>query len=155
MTVRDVIHISAPPEVVWAVTEDIERWPEWTPTVTSATRFDAGPLKVGSSARIKQPGLSGRWVVTSLERGRRFTWETRRMGLQMIATHEIAPAGSGAQNVLLMEAKGLVAILLRPVLRRAILRALRMENSGLKKRCEEIVAQKRTGDEALQNLQSL
>ena len=77
-------------------------------------------------------------MVTSFESGHRFTWETRRPGLLMIASHELSPSGSGTRNVLTMEAKGVLAILLRPVLRRAILGALSQENLGLKKRCEEI-----------------
>lgn len=139
MIVRDVIYIEAPPEAVWDVTLDVERWPEWTPTVTSATLLDDGILKLGASARIKQPGQAeARWVVTAYESGRRFTWETRRPGLHMIATHEISRSGSGTQNALVMEAKGALAVLLRPVLRQTIRRALAAENLGLKKRCEEI-----------------
>ena len=35
MEVENTIHIEAPPAIVWAVTVDVERWPEWTPTVES------------------------------------------------------------------------------------------------------------------------
>lgn len=144
MIVRDVIDINAPPEVVWDVTRDVERWPEWTPTVTSATLLGERTLRLGATARIKQPGQAeAQWVVTSFEDGRRFTWETRRPGLRMIATHEIFPERSGARNVLVMEAKGLLALLLAPVLRGVIRRALAMENQGLKQRCEEISRDRR------------
>ena len=65
MRVDDVIHIDAPPEVVWAVTQDVGRWPEWTPTVTAVTRVDQGPFGLGSVARIKQPlQPQAPWVVT-------------------------------------------------------------------------------------------
>lgn len=47
MTVEDTIHIEAPPDVVWRVTEAIERWLEWTPTVTSVVRVGQGPLVPG------------------------------------------------------------------------------------------------------------
>lgn len=139
MIVRDVIYIDAPPEAVWEVTRDVERWPEWTPTMTSATLLGDGVLKLGASARIKQPGQAeARWVVTAFESGRGFTWETRKPGLRMIATHEISRSGVGTQNELVMEAKGALAVLLRPILRQTIRRALAAENLGLKKRCEEI-----------------
>jgi uncharacterized protein YndB with AHSA1/START domain len=37
------VDIDAPPDRVWAVMSDIERWPEWTPTVTSIARMGHRP----------------------------------------------------------------------------------------------------------------
>jgi uncharacterized membrane protein len=139
MTVEKTIHIEAAPEVVWTVTEDVERWPEWTPTVTSVTRVEGGPFGLGSVARIKQPGQpASEWTVTAFARGRRFAWETRRRGLRMTGTHELSPDRGGTTNVLRVEAKGIVAVLLWPLLRPLVRRALSAENHGLKARCEEI-----------------
>lgn len=56
----------------------------------------------------------------------------------MVASHEIIPLVLGTKNVLRMEAKGIIAMLLRPLLSYAIGRALAQENLGLKRRCEEI-----------------
>jgi uncharacterized membrane protein len=138
MTVHDAIYIDAPPAVVWRVTVDVERWPEWTPTVTSVSRI-GGPLALGSVARIKQPAQpEAEWVVTEFEEGQRFAWETRRPGLHMIGRHEMHPESSGTRNVLHVHARGVVAVLLWPVLRFMMRRALADENGGLKKRCEEI-----------------
>lgn len=137
MRISDTIHIAAPAEDVWAVTVDIERWPEWTPTVTSVTRPDTGPLKVGSIVRITQPMQPpAEWVVTELVPGKVFSWETRRRGLHMIARHEIIPEGATTRNVLHLEAKGAAAVLFWPLLRFSIRRALATENRGLKQRCE-------------------
>ena len=141
MVVEDATRIDAPPDVVWEVTRDIERWPEWTPTVTSVTRLDDGPLRIGSVARIRQPWQpEGAWVVTELASGRRFAWETRRSGLYMVGTHELSPDGPGTRTALRVEAKGVLAVLIWPVLRLAMRRALAAENRGLKRRCEGIVA---------------
>ena len=137
MTVEDTIHIEAPPEVVWAVTEDLERWPEWTPTVASVFRLDEGPFGLGSTVRIRQPGQpASTWTVTEFVRGARFAWETRRPGLRMKAWHDAEADGTGTVNRLRLEAKGVLVALLRPVLRRAMRRALAEENRGLKARCE-------------------
>jgi uncharacterized membrane protein len=131
------IHIAAPVETVWAVTEDVARWPEWTPTMRSVRRVDDGPFQVGSAARIKQPGMpEAVWTVTELVRGERFTWGGRALRIRMRATHELAPDGSGTRNVLRVEMSGFVAALLSPLLRPAVRRALRQENEGLKARCE-------------------
>jgi len=137
MRVDHAIHIEAPPEVVWEVTRDVERWPEWTPTVTSVKRTDRGPFGVGSTARIKQPmQAEAEWVVTEFAPGRRFAWRTRRRGMRMTGIHQLIPEGEGTRNVLSVEAEGAVALLLWPLLRLAMRRALADENRGLKARCE-------------------
>lgn len=137
MTLEDTIHIEAPTEVVWAVTEDIERWPEWTPTVTAARRLDDGPFGIGSRVRIKQPAQpESEWTVTEYVRGERFTWQSRRRGLRMAASHRIWKDESGTFNTLRIEASGIVTALFWPVLRVAVRRALVAENRGLKARCE-------------------
>ena len=63
--------ISAPAERVWATIIDVERWHEWTASITGAEKLEPGELKVGSKVRVKQPKLpSTVWTVTSLEPGR-------------------------------------------------------------------------------------
>ena len=137
MKVVHSIYIDVSPDAVWLVTVDIDRWPEWTPTVTSVRREDAGELRLGSTVLMKQPlQPESRWVVTELARGRRFVWETRRPGLHMIGSHEMRAEGSGTRNLLRVDAQGPAAILLWPVLRLAMARALVAENQGLKWWCE-------------------
>ncbi len=141
MTLEEQIEISAPPEVVWAVTVNLERWPEWTPTVTTVRRIDQGPMGVGSAAWLKQPSLpEAKWVVTEFTPQERFRWETQVRGLRMIGTHEIAPWGAGARSLLRIEMTGLVAKLLGPLIRHRVRRALEQENIGLKRRCETLAA---------------
>lgn len=138
MIVEHTTDIEAPPEVVWRVTKDVERWPEWTPTVTSVKRLGDGPLGLGSVARIEQPGQpAADWVVSAFEPGRRFAWQTHRTGLRMVATHEMSAEGKGTRNVLRVEAGGALATMLWPVLRLAMRRALARENQGLKEFCEQ------------------
>jgi Polyketide cyclase / dehydrase and lipid transport len=70
------ITISASHERVWEVLTDVERWPEWSPSMTKVTRFDSGPFMMGSQARIKQPRLSPMvWTVTEMTPGWSFVWE--------------------------------------------------------------------------------
>jgi uncharacterized membrane protein len=137
LRVSDTIRIDAPAEVVWAITVDVERWPEWLPTVRSVTRLDDGPLRRGSVARLEQPMQPpGRWVVTALEANRIFAWESRRRGLHFIATHDLRPDASATMNTLTVEASGVLAVLLWPLLRAALRRALTAENRAFKQRCE-------------------
>jgi uncharacterized membrane protein len=83
------VEIQAPVDRVWAVMRDIERWPEWTSTVSNIRRLDPGPLRVGSSALIRQPKLPpAKWKITDLDEARRsFTWVTRSPGVRVTARH--------------------------------------------------------------------
>lgn len=139
MKVEHTISINAPVNVVWAVTKDLEQWPEWTPTVTAIRCLDCNPLGLGSTVRIKQPGQpESDWTVTKYIPKKQLTWETHRRGLCMVATHQIHgnKKGSHTHNTLRVEVSGIIALLLRPVLLLAIRRALMRENQGLKNRCE-------------------
>lgn len=142
MKLESAIPIDAPPEIVWAVTQDLERWPEWAPSMESVRRLDQGPLEVGSAALIKQPGLpEAKWVVTEITPGERFTWKSHIRGMHMSATHEIRATSSGAENLLRIELVGLVARLLWPLIRFPLRRALERENAGLKQRSQAVYSE--------------
>ena len=137
LKLESVLHIDAPLDVVWAVTEDVERWPEWTPTVESVRRVSQGSFEIGSTALLKLPGLpASTWTVTALSRGKRFAWESRVRGTRMVATHEMRAADGGTESVVSIEMFGPVALLLWPLMRVFGRRRLEQENAGLKGRCE-------------------
>lgn len=53
--------VDAPPDVVFEVMTDVERWHEWTPTVTKVERLDdaGAPLAIGSRlSRFRVPNES-------------------------------------------------------------------------------------------------
>lgn len=138
LKIENSININAPKNVVWAVTEDIEGWPEWTPTVTKTRLLGNDSFGLGSKVNIKQPGQpESEWMVTEYVQGESFTWKTSRTGMQMAATHLLKENGADTLNILRIEVSGILAVLLWPVLRLAIRHALLQENQGLKTRCEE------------------
>src|SRR6476661_6602708 len=97
---QHVISISAPPERVWDVLVDIERWPARIPTVDQAERLDDGPLAVGARTRLAQPKLpEAVWTVTELTPGSAFTWTSTSPGVRVTASHLVEPAPDGSRRL--------------------------------------------------------
>jgi len=131
------IEISKPPDVVWPILVDVERWPEWTPSMTKLERLDPAPFGVGSRVRIQQPKLKPLvWRVSEFDLGRSFTWKAQALGISAIGRHTIQSAARGCKVVLAIDQRGALAFLLRPFLRPLTDRYVQMEARGLKQRCE-------------------
>ena len=132
------VYIDAPPERVWAVMTDVERWPEWTGSVTGVRRLDDRPFEPGFRAKLKQPRVPAmEWRVTEVEPGQAFTWETSAPGSRSVAGHLVTPDGQGGSTVTLrVQHTGIAAALMTPILSRMTTRFLAMEAEGLKARCE-------------------
>ena len=104
---RHTITIAAPPERVWAVVVDVERWPERIPTVEAVERLDAGPLAVGSRTRLHQPRLTAAvWTVTELVDGSSYTWDSSSPGVTVTATHVVEPHPDGSRLALALRVSG-------------------------------------------------
>ena len=131
------VDIAAPPERVWSVMSDIERWAEWTTSVKSIKRLDHGPLAPGSRAVIRQPRLlPAMWKVTALQPGRSFTWTTGSPGVRVIAHHLVEPTGHGSRATLSLQFGGLLGPLVARITSGLNNRYLSLEAAGLKRRSE-------------------
>ncbi len=134
---KNTVTIDAPVKRVWQLTLDVESWPRHTPTMQSVERLDAGPLRVGSTARIKQPGQAPAvWEVTRLTPQREFTWHTKRFGLTLTGSHLLETTERGCRNTLILDVTGFGARLLGLVAGRAFSGALAKENNGFKAAAE-------------------
>ena len=132
------IDIAAPPRRVWEVIRDVERWHEWTPSITSIKRLDTGPLRVGSRATVQQPKLpKNEFTVTKLEDDRGFDWETRSPGLSGSGHHWIEPIAVGSRVTLGVSFRGFLAPTVRLFYGRLTQRYIEMEATGLKRVVEE------------------
>ena len=129
--------IAALPERVWAVMSDVERWHEWTDSVTSAEKLDPGPLAVGMRVRVRQPKLPpALWKVSELESGRSFTWVSTAPGILVTAKHSVTRVGQGSQASLSIHYGGLLGGGLARVTHSFNERYIAMEAAGLKHRSE-------------------
>jgi uncharacterized membrane protein len=131
------IEIAAPPERIWPVMTDIERWPEWTPSVTSIKKLDGKPFGVGSRARVTQPKLRpALWRVSEIEAGRGFTWVSGIPILRVIGRHVIEAFGTGSRVTLSVEFQGFLGWLAARAFGKLTRQYVEMEAAGLKRRCE-------------------
>jgi hypothetical protein len=129
--------IDAPVEAVWQLTERAQEWPSFVPTMTRVAWLDAGPLRVGRRARIKQPAQpAGVWTVTRLDPPHLLEWETRRPGLTMTASHILDAREEGSRLTLVVVLSGAAARLLAPIAGARILAAIVAENDAFKRRAE-------------------
>ncbi|MEX1254509.1 MAG: SRPBCC family protein [Dehalococcoidia bacterium] len=135
------VHIDAPPEVVWRVWTDVERWPEWTASMRKITRLDEGPFGPHSSARVQAnaPPVAD-WRVTAFDEGCSFKWEAEMTGAHATGTHLVERDGAGCKATMTISISGgLLTALLTPVFAAMSRRNLRLEAEGLKQQCEEMV----------------
>ncbi len=128
------VDINAEPDVIWDVLADVERWPEWTASMSRVERLDGDPFGEGSTARVKQPRLpANRWRVTDYVRGESFSWESRSPGVTSLAEHRIAAReGGGSRVSLVLTQTGPLARLVGMLGGRLIRRYVRLEAEGLK-----------------------
>ncbi len=130
-----VVDIPAPADRVWAVMADVERWPEWTPTVTRLQRLDRGPFAVGSRIRIRQPKLPAAvWEVSELQKGRSFTWVSGRPGIRVTAEHGVEPTARGTRATLSVRFSGVLAPLVARLTGKLTQRYLALEAKALSDR---------------------
>jgi uncharacterized membrane protein len=134
--------VDASADNVFAVMIDMERWPEWTPTVTRVERLDGStlPLAMNSRIRIVQPKVPpAEWTVTALEAGRGFRIVSRSPGATVEANHWIEPLGDGQRSrvTLSVTFSGWLGQLIARMMRGLNERYIAQEAAGLKRRSEE------------------
>jgi hypothetical protein len=117
---------------------DVERWPEWTASMTRVERVDRGPLGVGSHVRVKQPKLPpALFEIASWVPERTFDWITKSPGVTAVARHAIEPTSGGVRVTLSVEYSGWLAGFVVWWFGKLTSRYVAMEADGLKRRCEE------------------
>jgi uncharacterized membrane protein len=131
------LNVKAPAERVWEQFVDVERWPQMTKSISEVRRMQDGPLRVGSQAVIKQPGLPrAHWQVTELDPGRSFTWQTSSGGVTTAGSHVVEGNGSESTVMLGLHQHGPLAWLAAVVYGRRSRRYLSMEIEGFRSAAE-------------------
>jgi hypothetical protein len=130
------IDIDAPADRVAQVMKDVDRWPEWTPTVKRVRRFDSGDLRLGSRLMISQPKFPPAiWKATAVEPFG-FTWVSVAPAMRVVAHHYVEPLGPTSRATLKLEFHGLVGRWFGRMTKGINARYLALEARGLKGRSE-------------------
>lgn len=139
MITMSSVAIDAPADLVWQVFTDVERWPEWTASVTRLAGLDEPGIAVGNRFEIKQPRMPKLvWVVSEVIPGTSWTWVQHSPGGVTTARHEVTATAEGAALVNQgLDQRGVVGSLVGLLMRRMTKRYLAMEARGLKARSEQ------------------
>jgi carbon monoxide dehydrogenase subunit G len=129
--------VDAPADQVWDAVRDVEKWSDWTPTVTEIRVHGGGALKLGTVATVRQPKQPAReWTVTELVDGRSFTWTSKGPGLRFSANHTVTTTDGKTHVELTFSVAGPLAPLATVLAGKAIRWAVDTEAASLKKWCE-------------------
>ncbi len=139
MNTNGSIEIEAPAALVWDVFVDVERWSEWTASITRIVALEGPGIEVGRRFDIKQPGMPElTWEVTEVDPGRSWTWRQRSVGTTTFASHTITPQGSDRTLVRQdIDQRGPLGVVVGALMRRRTRRFLDLEARGLKVRSEQ------------------
>ncbi len=88
--IRTEIEITAPPEKIWSILKDVNKWQEWSPIINKSS----GSASVGSKLDItmvgKEEGRNGPKyspIITKLEESKYFRWRAHMIA-RFIFTNE-------------------------------------------------------------------
>ena len=139
---RYEVEIRVSPARVWSVLLDVERWPEWTTSVTRIQRMEVGAISMGSRVRIWQPRLRPAvWCVTSLDEGRRvFGWTTRTLGVKIVGRHQVETLKNHSRVSLSLHYTGPLRAIAARFYGALTRDYLAREGNGLKQFCENLPA---------------
>jgi len=132
------IDIAAPPSRVWQVMSDVDRWHEWTPSITSIRRLGRESFGVGTKAWVRQPKFPpALWKVSSVEPGKSFTWVSTAPGMRVVGRHSVEATAIGSRAILNLTYSGLLGGLFARLTRGITERYIGFEARGLKARSED------------------
>jgi uncharacterized membrane protein len=139
MITDGAVEIDAPASAVWEVFSDVERWPEWTASVTRLIALDGPGIAVGKRFAIKQPRMPKLvWEVTEVTSGAAWTWVQRSPGGLTLARHEVIAESDRRTRVRQqIDQRGPVGAVVGLLMRGMTKLYLEQEAIGLKIRSEQ------------------
>ena len=96
MTVHVEVESDAPPERVWELYAQPDRWKDWAPHIRSPRGLGSPEVEPGASGHIRVAGVAPVWAeVTSKRPGQSWTW---RVGVVEL-THTVESRDGGGSTI--------------------------------------------------------
>lgn len=140
---RTRTRIDAPITTVWGVLADVERMPDWTPSIKKVTVLEGSGLAVGTSVEMRQPRMPAMtWTIDEVTPMRHFRWWARAGGVVTYADHWLEPRADGRKVEVRFAVRqtGPMAGLVGALTMRRTARYVDQEITGLKQASEAAVA---------------
>lgn len=130
------ITIPAPCDEVWDILVDVEKWPEWTESMSSVRPLGTGPMGVGARFEVQQPKLPvAKMTVVDWQPGHRFTWRSEGRAVWAVADHVLTPDGRECTLTLNLRFAGPLARIAVLFTDKLVRQYLQMEAQGLQAEC--------------------
>jgi len=128
------VFIQAPPEKVWRILSELEKWPSWNKSV-SMIRVN-GPLETGTSFEWTTGGSRIISRLKEVDPPRKIAWSGRMLGIRAIHVWELKAEGEGTRVRTEESFDGIVATLLRGLMKKTLAKALAQGTASLKAAAE-------------------
>lgn len=142
-TIKTEIEILAPPEKVWSIITDIEKWQEWNPTINRS----AGQATLGSAVTITmmsdEAGKDGPKYspqIIQLDEPKYFHWRAHMMAGFIFTNDkiiELEKTDTGTKITHKETFKGLMAFFMKGQMEKGVPPMLNMMNDALKQLAEK------------------
>lgn len=125
---RHSVDSSAAPQALWQRWAEVRTWPDWDPSLASASL--EGAFEAGARLRLVPKGGQPReFRIKELDAGGRFTLEARLLGATLCQVHRVEASSLGSRATVQIEIHGWLGWLhgwfLKGLLRAALPLALR------------------------------
>lgn len=99
--VHNEIEIDAPPQIVWEILMQAEKWPEWYEGASGVKILDSrtGLLQPGSSFQWKTMGLDFISTIREFVPNERLSWESEKSSIQGYHAWLILPTDKGCRVI--------------------------------------------------------
>jgi uncharacterized protein YndB with AHSA1/START domain len=128
------ILIQAPPEAVWKIHTDINKWGQWHPAITMTNL--AGPLAAGSVFQWKTGGLTLTSTIQVVEPNQQIGWTGKGLGTQASHLWRLKPHQDGTLLTTEESMEGWLVIVLKLIMPKFLDGSLDTWLQSLKRRVE-------------------